>query len=170
MPRFKDEIDRKLITLLQANSRESTSELARKLDLARSTVHERIARLERDGIISGFSVVLSKDPFTDYVQAVVMLSIEPKQSRNVLKALEQYPEVKLCLAISGEYDLSILLEAPVLADLDGVLDEIGEMPGVERTMSSIVLSTRFDRRYREVATAVSHQLGSVQNTIAANNE
>lgn len=147
MLRFRDDIDRKLIALLQANSRMATSELARKLGLARSTVHERITRLERDGVISGFTVTLSKDPFSDYPQALVMLSVASKQSQKVLKTLQQIPEVKWCLAISGEYDLSLLIEAPALTDLDSILDEMGALPGVDRTMSSIVLSSRFDRRY-----------------------
>ena len=52
-PHAKDQIDRDLIALLQANARESTANLARKLGVARTTVVERLARLERDGVVVG---------------------------------------------------------------------------------------------------------------------
>ena len=62
MRRSLDDLDRKLIRLLQADARLSTSEIGRKLDVARSTVHERIERLKREGVIDGFTVLLNSDP------------------------------------------------------------------------------------------------------------
>ena len=58
VPALRDRLDRDLITLLQANARESTANLARKLGIARTTVVARLARLEADGLIAGYTVRL----------------------------------------------------------------------------------------------------------------
>ena len=61
MSRVIDTIDRRLLALLQANARESAATLGRKLGIARTTVQERILRLQRAGVIAGYSVVLRQD-------------------------------------------------------------------------------------------------------------
>ena len=71
------ETDTNLIDLLRANAREPTASLARKLGLARSTVQERIARLQRDGTIKGYTVRLSDEATAGMLRAVVMISTDP---------------------------------------------------------------------------------------------
>lgn len=139
-------IDRQLIALLQTDARQSTMTLAKRLGLARSTVHERIRRLERDGTIRGYSVRLNRDPFEDYAQAIALLSLAQRQQRMVVDRLSKLPEVKLCYTISGDCDLFLMLETPRLEDLDAVIDEITSSPGVERCRSFIVLAKKLDRR------------------------
>lgn len=149
---IRDNIDRQLIALLQANARQSTMTLAKRLSLARSTVHERIRRLERDGIIRGYSVRLGKDPFEEYAQAIALLSLAQRQQRNVIDRLSMLPEVKICSTISGECDLFLLIETPGLEDLDAVIDEIIRSPGVERCRSSIILAKKINRLASEIRT------------------
>lgn len=87
MTRFigiRDDLDRQLIAMLQANARQSTMTLAKKLHLSRSTVHERIRRLERDGVIGGYSVQLGQDPFVDHTQAAALLSLTQRQQIQVV--------------------------------------------------------------------------------------
>ena len=144
---IRDDLDRRLIALLQTNARESTSNLAKRLGVARSTVHERIARMEKSGLIAGYSVVLSRKPDEDWVQALVMIAVTQRQSRKVVERLRSYPHVTVCLAVNGEFDLSLGVEAPRLEDLDVFLDEIVGIPGVERSQSFIVLAKKFDRRH-----------------------
>ncbi|MBA5776892.1 Lrp/AsnC family transcriptional regulator [Stappia sp. F7233] len=143
---FKDDLDRKLVALLQDNARMATAEIARKLKVARSTVQERIARLEKDGVISGYTVLLSRAPDVESVQALVMLAVEQQQVRETIKRLETFPEIRTCLTVSGEFDLFLRVEAPRLDDLDEVLDDIAAIPGVRRSRSSIVLAAKFDRK------------------------
>lgn len=144
-PGLRDTIDRHLIALLQSDARQSTMTLARRLNLARSTVHERIRRLERDGVIRGYAVRLGRDPNEGYTQAVALLSIAQRQQRNVIAHLTALPEIKLCSTVSGECDLFVLLETPALDDLDAVLDEILRSPGVERCRSLVLLARKIDR-------------------------
>lgn len=140
-----DPTDQKLIGLLTANAREPVTQLARKLKLARSTVQERIARLERLGAITGYTVKLSEGAGRHAIRAQVMLSADPKQTPHVVAELKTMPEVLYLAAISGTYDLIAHLGAPSTARIDEVLDAIGRLRGVTRTMSSIVLSVKFER-------------------------
>jgi DNA-binding Lrp family transcriptional regulator len=137
--------DTKLVDLLRANAREPTASLARKLGLARSTVQERIARLERDGIIKGYTVRLADGAEATRLRAVVMISTDPKQADRVSVELKKMPEVRSLAALSGSYDLVAMVETDTPARIDALLDRIGRAPGVARTVSSIILSEKFAR-------------------------
>lgn len=144
--RPRDDTDRKLIALLQADARQATAALGKTLGIARTTVHERLARLERDEVIIGYTALLGRDPTEERAEAIVMLALAQRQQKAVVERLSAFPEVKLCLTVSGDFDLFLLVEAPRLEDLDALLDEVQAVPGVERSRSSIVLTTKFDRR------------------------
>lgn len=160
---FKDDVDRKLVSMLQANARESTSSIAKRLNVARSTVNERISRLEKSGVITGYSAVLSKNPSEGNVQALVMISVDQKKGRKVVEELNKFPSIKVCLAINGSFDYFMSIELPTLEELDAMLDKIAEMDGVSRSTSSIVLSRKFDRRYKEVLNMVQEQMSATQD-------
>ncbi|MFY0680390.1 MAG: Lrp/AsnC family transcriptional regulator [Thalassovita sp.] len=155
---LKDDLDRRIIRELQRNARESTSNIAARLNVARSTVHERIARMEKTGVISGYSVVLSKNPSAETVQVMVFLEVKQQDTRKILHRIAQYAEVRVCLSINGEFDLFLSIEAPRIEDLDTIIDEIGELPGVLRTKSFVVFGRRFDRRYDETAQRIAEQM------------
>lgn len=140
-----DQLDRQIIAALQHNARESTTKIAAKLGVARTTVHERINRMEARGIIKGYSVVLSEPTDDARVQVVVLLEVQQKETTRIVKRLEAYPEVKLCLSINGEFDLLLSAEAPRIEDLDVLVDELGAIPGVLRTNTSVVFGRRIDR-------------------------
>ena len=126
---LKDDLDRKIIRELQRNAREATSTIAARLGVARSTVHERIARMEKQGVISGYSVVLSRNPSVENVQVMVFLEIKQQETRKILHRIAQYAEVRVCLSVNGDFDLFLSIEAPRIEDLDVVIDEIGFCQG-----------------------------------------
>jgi len=137
--------DSQLLALLKANAREPTASLARKLGLARSTVQERIARLEREHIIKGYTVRLSDDSEARRLRAIVMITADPKQADRVGAELKRMPEVRALAAVSGAYDMVATVEADTPAKMDASLDRIGGAAGVARTVSSIILSEKFNR-------------------------
>lgn len=140
-----DELDRRLIALLQANARESAAALARRLGIARSTVLARLARLERQGTVTGYTVRLAADGDERAVEAFVGIVTDPKQGREVTRRLAALPELRLLVSVSGEFDYIAQLRVDTTARLDALLDEIGAVPGVARTTSSVVLARRIDR-------------------------
>lgn len=146
--RSLDDIDRRLISELSANARTPAALLARRLGLSRSAVQERLKRLERDGVIAGYTVTLgldAADAARAGVSAQVMLTLEPKLQQRAVDALRGLPEVKSAHTVSGQYDLVAEVTAPTSEALDDVLDRIGKLPGVKRTTSSILLATKFRR-------------------------
>ena len=137
--------DTKLLDLLRANAREPAASLARKLGIARSTLQERIARLEREGTIRGYTVRLSDGADAAKLRAVVMIETDPKRADRVAAELKKMPEVRSLAAVSGTFDLIAAVETETAARIDALLDRIGRAAGVARTVSSIILSEKFSR-------------------------
>lgn len=140
----KDQLDRDLLALLQANARESVANLGRKLGVARTTVIARIARLEADGVIVGYTVRLNEAADMG-LQAYVSISVNLKMQRDVLRRLTRMPELLQLASVSGEFDYIALLRAPSATRLDALLDEISQIDGVVKTTTSVVLALRIDR-------------------------
>ena len=140
-----DETDKKLIALLQENARRSTSELARHLGLSRTTVQDRINRLEARKIIGGYTIKF--DPGYDQRQltAHVMVKIEPRGQDAVVSQCRKMPEVTSLYTISGEFDLIAIVKAETPEVLDTALDDIRRIKSIERTTTSIVLTTKMER-------------------------
>jgi len=140
-----DETDRQLIALLRGNARTPTAELARRLDLSRTTVQSRIERLERRGVIQGYTVRLAAHDTPETVRAHVMITVQQKKAQRVEAQLRRIPEIAALYAISGEFDMIAIIATPSVADIDRIIDEIGHLDGIDRTLSSIILSAKFDR-------------------------
>lgn len=138
-------LDQRLLSLLRQNARISVSDLARALDLSRSTVQSRIARLEANGVIRGYSLVLGGEYLANQVEAHVSIKVHQKLTGKTNSALEQISNVAQLYAVSGEYDLLAIVQAQSLEALSAVLDEIGNLEGVERTNSAVILETKFKR-------------------------
>jgi DNA-binding Lrp family transcriptional regulator len=140
-----DEIDKRLLAALGENARAPAAQLGRRLGLSRTTVQSRIERLERRGIIIGYAARLSPEHERGAVRAQVMITVRPKEQRAVEAALRAIPEVRVLQTVSGAFDMVAQVVAASTTEMDDLVDAIGELPGVERTTSSIVLSTKFDR-------------------------
>lgn len=140
-----DETDRRIIAELRRDARQSTTRIAAKIGVARTTAHERISRMEERGVIAGYSVVLKDAEDDPKVQIVVLLEVQQQETRQIIQRLETYPEIKLCLSINGEFDLLLNADAPRIEDLDILVDELAAIPGVVRTNTSIVFGRRIDR-------------------------
>jgi len=135
----------RLLALLRRNAREPTASLARKLGVARTTVQERIRRLERDGIIAGYTVRVSEGFARHRIAAQVLITVNPKAGERVVRELELRPWVRAVYALSGVFDYQVLVEGGSTEEIDRHLDGIGRIDGIERTQTSIVLSVKFER-------------------------
>ncbi len=136
--------DRRLLSLLRADARASTAAIARQLGASRSTVHERIRRLERTGVIAGYTLRTSES-LGKMLSALVLLNVDAHESDRVVRELKAMPSCTGLRAVSGVFDYVATVEAETTADLDVQLDAIGRLSGIERTQTLVVLSTRFER-------------------------
>ncbi len=137
--------DRQLLSVLRENARASTAEIARRLGLSRTTVQSRIERLEREGVIGGYTVRVNEEFERSQIRAHIMITVLPKQMPAVVKVLQAMPEVRELHSLSGAFDLVAIGAVPTAEEMDRLTDRIGAIEGVERTTSSIVLSTKFQR-------------------------
>ena len=137
--------DLQLLAVLRENARASTAEIARRLKLSRTTVQSRIARLEQQGVIAGYTVRVHDEIERSQVRAHIMIAVRPKQMVAVTNALRAMPELRLLHSVTGSYDLIALGVVPTLAEMDVLTDRIGVIDGVERTTSALILSTKFER-------------------------
>lgn len=142
-----DETDKKLLDVLRDNARISLSSLSRVLGLSRSTVQDRINKLESRGIIAGYTVRLRQDIAAREIRAQVMLKIVPKALDDVVSFCRRQSAVTALHTISGEYDMAAMLRAETTAELDAAIDAIALLKGVERTQTSVILSTKFERAH-----------------------
>lgn len=140
-----DPIDRKLLAALRRNGRASTAELARLVCRSRTTVQGRIERLEREGVILGYTARLAPEREHGAVRAHVMVKVEPKKEAAVAAGLRAIDEVRVLHTVAGVFDMIVIAAADTVGQIETVIDRIGGLEGVERTTSSIVLSTKLER-------------------------
>ncbi|MFZ1726960.1 MAG: Lrp/AsnC family transcriptional regulator [Albidovulum sp.] len=140
-----DDLDRSILSLLGADARISVATLARRLKVARSTIQARLERLESSGVIAGYTVKLGEAARQGRIRATVLLNIEPRAQANVLTRLKAITEVERVHTTSGRVDFLLQIAAPSTAQIDSVLDQIGDMTGVKSSESLIHLSTKLDR-------------------------
>lgn len=144
-PLALDEIDRQLIALLQLNARESVATLARQLGIARTTVNSRLERLEKNKVITGYGVRLGQRVMGGGLQAYVGIKVQPRSGKDVVKRLSAMAQVQQLCAVSGEFDYVAWLQTDSPEQLDQLLDQIGSLDGVEKTTTSIILSSKVER-------------------------
>ena len=135
--------DEKLLAILRTNARASISDLARALNLSRSTVQSRMLKLEETGVIKGYSVDYGDAYLSQMVSAHVSIKVKQKLTTKTNLELKQIDAISQLYAISGEFDLIAVVQAQNLEKLSHLLDDIGNLDGVERTTSSVILETKF---------------------------
>jgi DNA-binding Lrp family transcriptional regulator len=140
-----DSIDTKLLAVLRDNARASTAALARLVGRSRTSVQSRLERLEKQGVILGYGVRLAPEHGGGAVRAHVMIKVGAKESRAVSAALRTIDQVRVLHSVSGDVDLIAIAATASVDEMDQVIDRIGALDGVERTTSSSILSTKFDR-------------------------
>jgi len=138
--------DHDLINLLKADGRAPVSSLAKKLGLSRTTVQDRLRRLEEQGVIAGYGVRLADRPQPQGFAAWVSVVVEPRQQLAVSKLLSRLPELELLQAVSGKVDFVLLMRTPTAEEMDAALDQITVLPGVKGVETAVILSTKVDRR------------------------
>jgi DNA-binding Lrp family transcriptional regulator len=138
--------DQELLALLRVNAREPVAALARKLGLSRTTVNDRLRKLEKDGTISGYMVKLqSADPLGG-LSALITLAAEPRRHIDVSKAVGKFSQVELLYAVSGKHDFVVKARTHSPEEMDRFIDQLVALPGVVEVETSVILSTKVDRR------------------------
>ena len=136
-----DSIDHALISLLRQNARESVATLASKLGVSRGTVTNRMDKLERDGVVVGYTVRLRPDVQTEVLRAWMSVEIVGNDTRRVMASLLGEPGVAALHSTNGRWDLLAELQVASLEELSRVLERIRLIKGISNTETSIHLES-----------------------------
>jgi len=137
-----DDLDHRLLGLLRADSRSPAAALAKALKVSRGTVQNRIARMQADGVIQGFTVVTRRELEPNRVRAIMTIVVEGERSSAVVRALRGFPEVAAIHTTNGRWDLVAELDTATLTDFSRLLDQIRTVDGIASTETSILLATQ----------------------------
>ncbi len=136
-----DSLDLQLIGLLRADARASVATLAKKLGVSRGTVTNRLAKLEAEGVVTGYTVRLRPDAEPNQITAWMSITVEGNQTRAVIATLLGEPGVAALHDTNGRWDLLAELRAGNLNELAAVLERVRLIKGIAGTETSIHLQT-----------------------------
>jgi DNA-binding Lrp family transcriptional regulator len=136
-----DDLDQRLFSLLRRDARTSVATLAKRLQVSRGTVLNRMRRLEAQKVIQGYTVKTAADHREAGIRAWVCIRIEGQQTRRVIEALLGDPAVSSLHDTNGRWDLLAEIVVPGMPDLSAALDRIRMVRGVTATETNIHLTT-----------------------------
>jgi DNA-binding Lrp family transcriptional regulator len=136
-----DDLDRQLVGLLRGNARLPAATIARTLRVARGTVQNRIARLEQEGVIAGYTVRLAAPNDDRRITALMLIAVEGNNVEKVLRSLRGDASVSTLHTTNGRWDIIAELRADTLEEFDRVLSRIRRIEGVANSETNLLLST-----------------------------
>jgi len=137
------EAEENLLTVLKKDVRASISDIARELKISRATVQVRIEKLERIGVIKGYTLELGKNYLNNFISAHVYIATEQVKALQVRSNLFKFQDVTEVNSVNGEYDFIAVVKTKSSEKLDDTINKIALIDGVLRTNSSIILATRY---------------------------
>lgn len=142
----RDALDRQIVALLLEDARRPLADVARRVNLSVPATTRRVDRLEREGVIAGYTVVLGAEAADWRVEAFVELLCRDRTAvADVLAAVEPHPEVIGAWTVTGDADALIHLRTPSTEHLEATLERIRTDEHVQRTRTQLVLTRLFER-------------------------
>ena len=142
-----DEIDQQLVQALVADARASYAQLARVVGLSAPSVQERIRRLERRGIITGYHAAVDQVLAGLAVTALIGVSqTESAELADVADRLSALAELEDCFFVAGDNAFVVKVRVPDVAALETTIGRLHRIDGVALTRTTVVLSTKWEHR------------------------
>ena len=140
-----DHIDRSILAALTEDARVPLVALSAQVHLSRNAVKQRIERMERQGVIAGYTVVSGRVG-RSLVSALVMLYRSDRmRGGGVITEIARIPEVRRCDVLSGDFDLLVSLEAESMERIGEIWELLAAIPGVANTVTTVSLTRVIDR-------------------------
>jgi Lrp/AsnC family transcriptional regulator, leucine-responsive regulatory protein len=140
-----DERDVHIASLLERDARLSYADIGSRVGLAASSVHDRVRKLERSGVIKGYRAELDLESIGLPITAIVSLALRPASPANVPSLIAEFPTVESCYSVAGDNSYALVVRAPSTRALEELVDALRAKLEVV-TRSTIVLSTPFEHR------------------------
>lgn len=139
-----DQIDRKIINMLEKNARVSLKELSAACFISSPAIAARIAKLEKSGIITGYHASVNFEKLNYHVKAFIQIQLEPRQKSEFYPFVEKVPNIIECNCVTGDYSELLEVVFKSTADLDEFINDLQRRFG--KTSTQIVFSTSVDHR------------------------
>lgn len=136
-----DEVDLKILRMLQENARTPFSKIASSIGVSEATVHLRVQKLKRLGIIKGFRAVLDPAKVGKGLTAIVLVKADPMKYKEALRKVASIDDVYEIYDVTGEYYAVLKIRASNRDSLAKIIDRIGEIEGITSTQTMVVLRT-----------------------------
>ena len=134
---YKDKVDEKIIEFLKSDSRESFVDIGKKLKLSESAVRRRVKNLVDNGTIKKFTIELGEENATS---AIVLVSVDSAtETSKVSEKLGKLDGIKTVYEITGQYDITTIISAPNISEINSSIDALRKIPGVTDTNTVIIL-------------------------------
>ncbi|NJF25376.1 Lrp/AsnC family transcriptional regulator [Thermococcus sp. Bubb.Bath] len=148
-----DELDMKILRLLQKNARMSYREMAKELKVAVGTVYNRVKKMEEEGIIRGFCVNIDYEKVGFGLTAVVGIKAKGREIVRIERKLAEHPRVAQVYDVTGEYDIIAVAKFRDRADMNRFVKWVLSLDGVEKTNTSVVMDTVKEEPVLEIGTS-----------------
>ena len=136
---YRDKTDEKILEFLQKDSRESFVEIGKKLKMSESAVRRRVKNMVDNGTIEKFTVQVGEANSTS---AIVLISVDSSvDTAKVSTKLTKLSDVKTIYEITGQYDISVIVRAQNITEINKCIDDLRKIPGVIDTNTVIILKT-----------------------------
>jgi Lrp/AsnC family transcriptional regulator, leucine-responsive regulatory protein len=141
-----DRRDLDILAALQRDARATYADIARRVGLSPSSVHQRVRRLEVAGVIRGYRAVVHPDALGLFVTALVsVMPLDPKQPDDLPERVQELPEIEDCFSVAGDENYILKVRTRTTGDLEDLLRRLREKAGVQ-TRTTVVLSIPFEGR------------------------
>ena len=137
-----DDLSLKLLSLLKSDGRMSVTALSQALGVSRLTVDNRIKRLEAEGIIAGYTVLLGTEEFKHKINGWIMINVMANKEEKAIKLILQMVEISRLHTTNGKWDLAAEIQTSTLEEFDKVVSELRKIDGIETTETNLLLSRR----------------------------
>ena len=135
-----DDLSLKLLSLLKADGRMSVTALSQALGVSRLTVDNRIKRLEAEGIISGFTVLLGTEEFKHKINGWIMINVAANKEERAIRLIQRMVEISRLHTTNGKWDLAAEIQTSTLEEFDKAVSELRKIDGIEATETNLLLS------------------------------
>ena len=136
-----DEIDKKIIKVLQDDARTSLRKISELVKVSLGTVSNRVKRMERNGVIKGYSVILDPDQIGWGLNVVIGLRIQKGRLIEIQERIAKDSRVHGVYDVTGDFDSMVIARAKNRKDLDDLSKNVLSIDGVERSITHLVLNT-----------------------------
>jgi Lrp/AsnC family leucine-responsive transcriptional regulator len=140
-----DEMDRKILGLLKQDAQIAYAEIGKKVHLSAPAVHARVKKMESQGVIQKHTITISPEALGSSLCAFIRIARSKGLAAPVAEAFLKIKQIEECHTTAGEDCLFVKVRVQNSLELSKILDQIRQTEGIDRTITSVVLETHFER-------------------------